>query len=142
MANKRKGLAGAMSGNKLAATVRDSAQQIWLAGLGAFSGAQVQGNKVFEALAREGAAIQSLAQKAVEARVRVAAEKARATRRKLENVVEDSVARALKRLGVPTSKDIDALSKRIVALTALIDRKSAGASRRQPAAKRAAAKKR
>lgn len=138
MANKRKGLAGATSGNQLAATVRESAQQIWLAGLGAFSTARGQGNKVFEALAKEGLAIQSLAQKAVKTRLRTAAAKAGATRRKLEQVVEKSVARSLKRFGVPTSKDFDALSKRIVALTAMIDKKTAGASRRQPAAKRAA----
>jgi poly(hydroxyalkanoate) granule-associated protein len=142
MANKRKGLARTTSESKLAATVRDSAQQIWLAGLGAFSTAQVRGNRVFEALAREGAQIQSLAQKAVEARIRVAADKAEATRRKLEKVVEDSVARALKRFGVPTGKNIDALSKRIVALTALIDKKTAAASRRRPATKRAATRRR
>jgi poly(hydroxyalkanoate) granule-associated protein len=138
MANKRKGLAGATSGKQLAATVRKSAQQIWLAGGGAFSTARGQGNKVFEALAKEGLAIQSLAQKAVEARLRTAATKAGAARRRLEHVVESSVARSLKRFGVPTSKDIDALSKRIVVLTTLIDKKAAGASRRRPAAKRAA----
>lgn len=138
MANKRKGLAGATSGNQLAAAVRESAQQIWLAGLGAFSTARGQGNKAFEALAKEGLAIQSLAQKAVEARLRMAATKAGAARRKLEHVVENSVARALKRFGVPTSKDIAALSKRIVALTALIEKRAAAGSRRRPAAKRGA----
>ena len=34
----------------LAAQVKDSAQQIWLAGMGAFSRAQAEGTKVFEAL--------------------------------------------------------------------------------------------
>ena len=42
------------SDNQLVQTVRDSAQQIWLAGLGAFSKAQEEGGKVFETLVKEG----------------------------------------------------------------------------------------
>jgi len=142
MTNKRKGLAGARSESKLVATLRGSAQEIWLAGLGAHLRAQAQGNKVFKALAREGAAIQSLAQKAVAGRMRAAAVKAEAARRKLEKVLEASVMRALKRIGVPTSRDIDALSKRVVALTALVKTKTAQRSPRPAAAKRAARQRR
>ncbi len=138
MANKRKGLAGAMSENHLAATVRESAQQIWLAGLGAFSTARKEGNKVFEALVKEGRVIQSLAEKAAVARFNVAAARATGTRRRLEHVLEDSVARSLKRFGVPTKKGVDSLSKRIVALTALIDKITADVSRKRAAAKSAA----
>ena len=39
-------------------TIRESAQQIWLAGLGAFAKAQAEGGKVFEALVREGQTMQ------------------------------------------------------------------------------------
>ena len=135
MANKLKGLAGAMSENQLAATVRESAQQIWLAGLGAFSTARKERNKVFEALAKEGKAIHSLAQKEAKARLKEAVAKATGKPRKLERVLEDSVARALKRVGVPTRKDVDTLSKRVVALTALVDRITAEVSRKRGAAK-------
>jgi poly(hydroxyalkanoate) granule-associated protein len=138
MAKKLKGLAGAMSENQLAATVRNSAQQIWLAGLGAFSTAREQGNKVFDALAKEGEVIQSLTQKAAEARLRATAARAAGTRRKLEQVLEDSVARSLRRFGVPTRKDVDTLSKRVAALTALIDKITAEVSRKRAAAKPAA----
>jgi poly(hydroxyalkanoate) granule-associated protein len=136
MARKLKGLAGAMSENQLAATIRASAQQIWLAGLGAFSTARAEGNKVFEALVKEGATIQSLAQKAAQARLRKTAAKVAGTRHKLEQVLEDSVARSLKRFGVPTRKDVDNLSKRITALTALVDKKRAAAARKTAAARR------
>ena len=44
--------------SQLSATIRDSAEQIWLAGLGAFAKAQEEGTKVFDALIREGEAIQ------------------------------------------------------------------------------------
>ncbi len=36
----------------LSDAVKESAQQIWLAGLGAFSKAQAEGGKVFEALVK------------------------------------------------------------------------------------------
>lgn len=138
MAKKLKGLAGAMSDNQLAATVRGSAQQIWLAGLGAFSTARVEGNKVFDALVREGEEIQSFAQKAAAARLKQAAARAAGTRDRLAQVFENSVARSLKRFGVPTRKDVDALSKRIAALTALVDRVTDKAARKPAAAKSAA----
>jgi len=142
MANKLKGLAGAMSENQLAATIRASAQQIWLAGLGAFSTTRKEGNKVFDALIKEGKVIESLTEKAVGSRLRKAEAKATETRHRLEQVLEDSVARSLKRFGVPTKKGIDSLSKRIVALTALVDKISAEVSRQQAAAKSAATSRR
>lgn len=142
MANKLKGLAGAMSEHQLAATIRGSARQIWLAGLGAFSTARVQGNKVFDALAREGANIQRLTQRAAEARVRQAAAKAVGTRRRLEHALETSVARSMRRFGVPTKKDVATLSRRVAALTALVDRISAELARKRAAAKPAASTRR
>ena len=125
-----------MSEKQLAATIRASARQIWLAGLGAFSTARQEGNKVFEALVREGETIQSLAQKAAQARLKKAAAKVAGTRHRLEQVLEDSVARSLKRFGVPTRKDVDNLSRRVAALTALIDKKRAEAAPKPAAARR------
>lgn len=46
----------------LANSVKDSAQQIWLAGMGAFSKAQEEGGKVFEALVKEGLTLQKKTQ--------------------------------------------------------------------------------
>lgn len=43
----------------LAVKIRDSANQIWLAGLGAFSKAQQEGVEMFEALVAEGEKVQS-----------------------------------------------------------------------------------
>lgn len=142
MANKRKGPAGAVSGNPLAATVRESAQQIWLAGLGAFSTARERGNKVFEALVKEGAAIQSLAQKAADGKLREAKAKAAAVRRRLEEVFENSAARSFKRFGIPTRKDVDALSKRVVTLNTLITEMTAQAARKRHVAKGSASHRR
>lgn len=118
---------GGLFDNQLAQAVRESAQQIWLAGLGAFSKAQEEGGKVFEALVKEGMGIQRRTRAMTEERIgEVTGKMSKAagdiTRQatqswdKLEQVFEDRVSRALARLGVPTSKDIQSLMKRVEAL--------------------------
>ena len=59
MVKKLKAMAeGAGKDNQLAAAIKESAQQIWLAGLGAFAKTQEEGQKVFQALVKEGSSIQ------------------------------------------------------------------------------------
>ena len=110
--------------SQLASTVKESAQQIWLAGLGAFSKAQEEGGKVFEALVKEGLTIQKRTQSVAEDKLSEAttrmtsmasdlSNKASGQWDKLESIFEDRVSRSLKKLGVPTARDIDALVERI-----------------------------
>ena len=108
--------------NQLATTIRDSAQQIWLAGLGAYGKAQEEGNKVFDALVREGEAIQAKTRKVAEDKVAEMAAKATGTWDKLEQVFENRVARSLHSLGVPTRDDVAALSKRVAELQAELEK--------------------
>lgn len=112
----------ALSENQLAQTVKDSAQQIWLAGLGAFAKAQEEGNKVFDALVKEGETIQKKTRKAADEKIAAVAGKAVGTWDRLEQVFEDRVAKALGSLGVPTRKDIDKLAKRVAELTAVVQK--------------------
>ena len=120
MGKKLKALAGGLTENQLAMTVKDSAQQIWLAGLGAFAKAQEEGGKVFEALVKEGETIQARTRKLTDEKIAVVAGKAAGTWDRLEQVFEDRVARALGSLGVPSKKEVDVLSKRIAELTAAV----------------------
>lgn len=134
-------------GKQLAAAIRESAQQIWLAGLGAFAKAQEEGNKVFDALVKEGETIQARTRKLTDEKIAEVAGKAVGTWDRLEQVFEDRVARALGSLGVPSRKDIDRLSKRVAELTAVVHALTeaqgraaapAPAARAKPAAKPAA----
>ncbi len=131
----------------LAGTVKESAQQIWLAGLGAFSKAQEEGNKVFGTLVKEGVSIQRKTQAVAEERISEATNKmttmangitSKATGQwdKLENIFEDRVAKALNKLGVPSAKDVDALIVRIDELNKNVAKLSAktAASARSKAA--------
>ena len=136
---------------QLASTVKESAQQIWLAGLGAFSKAQEEGGKVFEALVKEGVGLQRKTQaaaegKLTEATTRMASmatdlgSKASGQWDKLENIFEDRVARALKKLGVPTAKDVEALAARVEELNRTVARMNGAPAPARRAVKAPAAK--
>ena len=103
----------------LAVKVRESANQIWLAGLGAFSKAQQEGVKMFETLVEEGEKVQERTKVAADERLTEVKEKVTRTWDKLDKVFEDRVGRALHALNVPTRKDIEVLSKRVHELTAI-----------------------
>ena len=143
----------APSGSPLSGAIKDSAQQIWLAGLGAFSKAQEEGGKAFESLVKEGLSIQRKTQAVAEERISEAthrmsgmateiSSKAAGQWDKLENIFEDRVAKALNKLGVPSARDIDALIERIDALNALVQKQGikAVAAPKAPARKAAPAK--
>ena len=87
--------------------------------------AQEEGEKVFEALVKEGEAVQKRAKKTADAKMTEMNERASTTWDKLEQVFEDRVARALHGLNVPTKQDIDALSKRVAKLTKVVEGLSA-----------------
>ena len=59
MPKRLKELATETTVSQLAVKIRESANQIWLASLGAFSKAQQEGVKMFEALVAEGEKVQS-----------------------------------------------------------------------------------
>jgi poly(hydroxyalkanoate) granule-associated protein len=120
---------------QLAGNVRDSAQHIWLAGMGAFSRAQAEGGKVFEALIKEGMNLQRKTQGLAEDKIHevtgkvtsVAGEvQAKAGQQwdKLESIFEQRTAKAMAKLGVPTAHDIETLIKRVDELAAAVARLS------------------
>ena len=124
---------------KSADPIKDSAQQIWLAGLGAFAKAQQEGAKVFEALVKEGVGMQKKTQAVAEESISQVQSRmagmandlgTRATGQwgKLENIFEERVARALEKLGVPQAAEVEALKARIAALEAQLNGSADGAA--------------
>ena len=135
MSKKFKESAAGLTENQLTSTIKESAQQIWLAGLGAFAKAQEEGGKVFDALVKEGESIQSQTRKVTDEKIAQVAGKAAGTWDRLEQVFEDRVARALGSLGVPSKQDIDRLSKRVVELSTAVQALTEGRSTPAAAAK-------
>ena len=123
---------------QMSESVKDSAQQIWQAGLGAFNRAQAEGSKAFESLVKEGVSMQRKTQSAAEEKISEAtskmshiatdiSSKASGQWDKLENIFEERVAKALNKLGVPSAKDINALIARIDELNKAVQKLSAKA---------------
>ncbi len=137
---------------KLSKRLGESAQQVWLAGVGAFGRAQAEGGKLFETLVKEGLTLEQSTRKlagggvdavrdVVENRVGQARERAADTWDRLEKVFEDRVQRALRRLEVPSREDLGTLVDRVDALNAELRNLGSGRRARQAPAKAPAAKK-
>ena len=160
IAGKLGAFASNLSEQPSAKQVMESAQQIWLAGLGAFSKAQNEGKKVFDTLVKQGEQIEQRTRHVAEATIETAREQATKTIEmatgkfdKLEQVFETRVHNSLNRLGVLTSRDVEALSKQVGELSesvrALLAQEKRGAARavakkpvtKKPVAKKPAAKK-
>ncbi|MFC5577730.1 phasin family protein [Lysobacter niabensis] len=136
--------ASAQQAEQLSRTLSESAQQVWLAGVGAFSRAQTEGTKLFEALIKEGLKLEKNALKfaggqadavrgAVENKVGQARERATDTWDRLEKVFEDRVQRALIKLGVPGRDDLAELTRKVDTLTAELRKQGGKAAPRKTA---------
>lgn len=142
---------------RLSKSLSESAQQIWLAGVGAFGRAQAEGTRLFEGLVKEGLNLEQTARKfaghradvvrgSVESTVGQARDRAADTWDRLEKVFEDRVQRALVKLGVPNRDDLNGLSRKVDTLTSELRRQDGTGPRRagatvRPAPGRSATKK-
>ncbi|WP_376696094.1 phasin family protein [Wenzhouxiangella sp. EGI_FJ10305] len=116
-----------------------------------------ESNKMFERLVKEGSKLEGKGRKVanetvsgvrddVESRVGKVRESAQSNWDKLEKVFEQRVARALSRLGVPTSDEINQLSNRVAELNKEVralsqqQKKSAGGASKKTATKAAESK--
>jgi poly(hydroxyalkanoate) granule-associated protein len=105
------------------ANIRESANRIWLAGLGAFAKTQEESEKIFQSMVKEGEKVEKRAKETASARVEEVKGKVIEFRGKaneqfdrLEELFQERVAQVLHRLGVPTQDDIQELTKRVEAL--------------------------
>ena len=120
--------------------VKEQAQQIWLAGLGAFAKAQEDGTKAFEKLVSDGITMQRKVHATAEEKLAEATQKAtqaahtlseRASGQwgKLEGIFEERVAKALQSLGLPSAAEMTALHARVASLEAQLGAKPKVASK-------------
>jgi poly(hydroxyalkanoate) granule-associated protein len=149
MAGRKKAKRAPAKARGAMANIIETGHQVWLAGLGALARAQHEGPKLFESLVEEGGAIEHrqranvrhLAQgvwkelrQEVETRTAAARGKANEAIDNLEEIFQARVQKALQQLGMPTSHEISALSRKVNELNrsvqALTRTKPAGAARK------------
>ncbi|WP_165855059.1 phasin family protein [Marinobacter sp. JSM 1782161] len=111
--------------DQLAGRIKDSARQIWLAGLGAYTKAEEDAGKFFDRLVHEGEELDRKTRgvvgrqvRNVEGRVEDVKERATGTWDRLEGLFDERVSGALRRLGIHRRDEIEALEARISALEA------------------------
>ncbi|MCB1058144.1 MAG: phasin family protein [Acidobacteria bacterium] len=123
--------------------VLKTANNIWLAGLGALATAEEEGSKLFRKLVEKGEKLETegrerlgKVREEVEERVDVAKERAGEARERVESAfgdlaagVDERVNSALQRLGVPTRDEIRRLSDRVADLTAKVEGMKPAASK-------------
>jgi poly(hydroxyalkanoate) granule-associated protein len=107
----------------VAENIMGSANEIWLAGLGAFAKAQNEGKKIFNKLVDEGKGVEKVIKKSSESATKevistVSKVKGKATQSwdKLENIFETRVEKAIKKLDIPSSEEISALLDKVESL--------------------------
>lgn len=114
------------SGGSSALDIRKYTHQIWLAGLGAFSKAEEEGGRFFDALVDTGRDLEAKTRSA-EAKVDEIREKVRhrtgETMEKMEKAFDERLNKALSRLGLPSKREVESLKQRIQELTAELESK-------------------
>ena len=138
---------GSTTADDLKSAAADSAQSIWLAGLGAFERARSEGPRMFEALVEQGKSIGGRAREAADQalrNLRDGAADAGGRFDKLEQVFEDRVSRSLQRLGVLTRSEVADLTRQVDELSARVEQmvKQQAAGSRKTAGKAASKAKR
>ena len=98
------------SSKKSALDFKKYTQQIWLAGLGALSRAEEEGNKLFDSLVKVGEELESktvdFADNAVGKVTEKAKESVTDTKDKVEKILDTGVNHSLNRIGLVTPKDL------------------------------------
>jgi len=97
--------------------MRESVEQVWLAGLGALALTEEEGSKFFRALVKKGEGIEKRSRARLADTMEAARNAPSTTLSKLERQVDTTLENVMHRLGVPTRNEISSLSRRIEGLT-------------------------
>lgn len=103
------------------AEIKESAQRIWLAGLGAFAVAEQEGTKMFNTLVERGREWESEGRERVDEVRSKARSKVGGRFDDIESRIDARITDALHRFGVPTRDEIRELSRRVEELTAKLE---------------------
>lgn len=129
--------------------LREPAERIWLAGLGAFAMAEEEGSKLFSTLVKKGKVIQKASTAKLDERMEGVRERLAglreipdATMERINGRVDATMTSVLHRFGVPTKREIGTLTRKVEELTRSLEDKRVRPRRTRTAgARRAAARK-
>ena len=106
--------------------VKETAQQIYLAGLGALAKAGEEGTRLFDELVERGNDLERTGRARVEqalGRVRGLKSDAREVVNRVTSPLDEGMTTAMHKLGVPTRREIQALTRRVEELTRVVEQR-------------------
>lgn len=101
--------------------LKESAHRIWLAGLGALAAAGDEGSKMFDRLVDRGREYESKGRDEARKQYEEARSTAEDTFKGWADKLDDSVTKALHRLGVPSREEIHTLTRRVEELNSKVE---------------------
>ena len=118
--------------------LRESVEQVWLAGLGALALTEQEGMRFFRSLVKRGETVERRTRAQLQDAMAAAREVPTTAMSRLESGMDQTMTSVLHRMGVPTQDDIASLTRRIEGLTTTLE--SQAPRPRRTTAKRAPAR--
>jgi len=106
--------------------LRESVEQVWLAGLGALALTEEEGTRFFRTLVKRGEGFERQTSRRLEKAAEAARQTSGAAVARIESRLDDTMNGVLNRLGVPTKREINSLARRVEGLASSLDRQGAG----------------
>ena len=106
-------------------TLRQPVEKIWLAGLGALALTEEEGTRLFKSLVKRGAGFEKDTRALLDQAVETTKAAPGEIVTRLESGVTDTITGVLQRIGVPTTREINALTRRVEVLTTALEGKPA-----------------
>jgi poly(hydroxyalkanoate) granule-associated protein len=122
--------------------LRQPVEQIWLAGLGALALTEEEGGKLFKSLVKRGKGFEKITRNRLEDAFEATRAVPGNAMARIEEGVSDTFSGVLRRLGVPSRREINSLTRRVEGLATTLEKRTAKPRRAAPKAKRNGMKRR
>ena len=117
-------------GNNKPPVLRESAERIWLAGLGALALTEERGTKLFKTLVKKGEAFDRATRSRLDKQIATVKDVPNTAIRRLEGSMEHTMTGMLHRFGIPTRREIHSLTRRVESLADSLEKKAPSRKRR------------
>ena len=104
--------------------LRESAERIWLAGLGALALTEEQGTKLFKSLVKKGEGFERQTRTILDKQIATVKHAPSTAIRRIEGGVEHTMTGVLHRFGIPTRREIHTLTRRVESLADSLEKKA------------------
>jgi|SRR5690348_5187028 poly(hydroxyalkanoate) granule-associated protein len=104
--------------------LRESAERIWLAGLGALALTEEQGTKLFKSLVKKGEGFERQTRSLLDKQIASVRHAPSTAVRRLEGGVEQTMTGMLHRFGIPTRREINTLTRRVELLADSLEKQA------------------